>query len=93
MGNSARDKEVFTINVNTGINSSSHLLSSHVRIGSRAQDFVGDECIIFRISSSDTSVNESSTFPSKLLKLSWKVCDVASGTFSESFRILFILSL
>ena len=43
LGNSAHDKDVFTINVSTGINSYSHFLGSHVGIGSRAHDFVGEE--------------------------------------------------
>ena len=41
----------------------------------------------------DTSVNESSTSPSNLLKISWGVCNVDIGAFSKSFRILLILSL
>ena len=42
LGNSAHDKDLFTINVSTGINSSSHFLSSQLGIGSRSQDFVDD---------------------------------------------------
>ena len=54
----------------TGINPSLHFLSSHVGIGSRGHDFVGDECIIFLMPFADTSENESSTSPSNLLKIS-----------------------
>ena len=85
LDNSVHDKDVFTINLSTGIKSSSYFLSIHVGIGSRAQDFVGDDLIIFMISSADTSVYESCTTSSNLLKLSWGLCDVALGAFFQNF--------
>ena len=68
LGNSAHIKNIFLVNVSTSINSSPHSLNNHVGIGSRVYDFVDNECIIFLISSSDTSVNESNTSPTKLWK-------------------------
>ena len=83
LGNPAYDRDVFNINVSTAINSSSHFLSSHVGIGSRAHYFFCNDWILFLISSSDTSVNESSTSPSNLLKLSHQCgCIFQPMTFS-----------
>ena len=69
VGNSAQDSEAFTIVVRTGASWSWHCLSSHVGIGSRACDFVGDELIIVRISASETTLNCSKEIPQI-----WKNC-------------------
>ena len=78
VGNSAQDNETFTIVVRTGASWSWHCLSSHVGIGSRAHDFVGDELIIFRISASETTINCSKETPQNMQTLCYDAVIVHS---------------
>ena len=54
---SAHDNDVLTITVRTGATWSRHCFNNHVGIGSRAQDFVGDDVITFLTSDSETTLN------------------------------------
>ena len=51
------DVHVLTIIVRTGATWSRHCFNSHVGIGSRAQDFVGDDVITCLVSDSETTLN------------------------------------